>query len=106
MNCLWCDHPFEPGTRGKPKRFCSSLCRYEFQTAARQFTQALIDDGFLTGGALRVWNASRKTRTFYSAPISAVRVSNHRENDDHAPAGRCGPYRPRSVPTVLTLVGA
>lgn len=45
--CAWCDQPFRPGKRGKPQRYCTSLCRHRFETAARRYTLAI---GYLWKG--------------------------------------------------------
>ena len=70
--CSWCDGPMPKGpNRGSPRRYCSERCRHAFQTAARRYTGALIEDGLLSTRELRSWVLSAKARALYLAPVRA-----------------------------------
>ena len=47
MRCLWCNQPFDPGTRGELKRFCSTRCRTAFHSAARRWVAWAVEAGLL-----------------------------------------------------------
>ena len=52
--CLWCDRTFAPRRfGGEPQRLCSTLCRPQFDTAARRWAIKMLDAGELTIKALQ-----------------------------------------------------
>jgi len=70
LTCLWCDQPFNPGTRGEPKRFCSTRCRQDFHAAARRWAIAAVETGRLTVAELR--DAPQKPCAVYTAPSRVI----------------------------------
>lgn len=58
--CPWTGQQFEPVTRGGHKKvFANSTARAEAHKAARNYTEHLIESGFLTWEGLREWYRSR-----------------------------------------------
>ena len=58
--CPWCSGYLpERANRGSPRRFCSTKCRHQFQSAERRFTQELIQRGFLTAEDLHKWASGK-----------------------------------------------
>jgi hypothetical protein len=47
-NCLYCEKPFAPGTRGKAKRYCSEYCRRKIDQVLRAYAWLLLSRGELT----------------------------------------------------------
>lgn len=54
QTCKWCSTPF---TGPAKKKFCSNRCRNAFHKAARKWTEALIEAGFLTPEMIKRWEA-------------------------------------------------
>lgn len=56
MRCPWTGRFFEPVVRGRNvKRFADDAARAEAHKAARQYTEHLIAEGFLTWSEVRRW---------------------------------------------------
>ncbi len=88
--CPWCDGEMTAGkNRGKPRRFCSQLCKRAYESAARRFVDSLANSGHVPPGWLRAWMAAQQTRAFISVPNSPDAASEH----PNAPSDALGPAK-------------
>lgn len=52
--CPWCGTPFEATRRGdQTKRFCRPACKNEYHSAARRFTEDMVEKGRISYSLLR-----------------------------------------------------
>ncbi len=74
--CLWCNEPYRyRSTGGRAQRFCSSDCRVEFFSAARQWAIEAIERGELTVDQIR--NAPGAAFTLVTERSRVVRHLGH-----------------------------
>lgn len=60
--CPWCQRPFKPVKRGAhEKKFCRPKCKGAFETAARRYAYAMVEEGLLSVGELKRVSSSRAT---------------------------------------------
>lgn len=83
-SCAWCAEPFPPATiGGRRKRFCSTLCRRVFHSAARRWAERQFFEGKITARDL---NAVSSTCTLQGIDSESRGLPTYPSGQD-SPAG-------------------